>query len=349
MGFVRLYIPAAAIAFSVLSTDARAIELDIDYSQDTSGFFTTNPLAKAAMEAAAKDLSDAILTPLGATVDTNEASVGIGSASFNFDYNYTHPSNGSPQTFNPAVLPEDTVKIFVGAQSLGGGTLGMGGPGGMGVVVGFAADAAPPQQQIDDINASWNQARTDATANVRRGGGPVIGNLSGTIGSGEINLDYDLDFGVGIGNLWFDNNTNWHFDHTTTVAFDAFDFYSVALHELLHAVGIGAADSWDDLVSGSDSRDWLGGAVAAILGSGDNVLESDSNHIAAGTLGTSIVTGLTQEVSMDPDITNGTRKYLTDVDLAFLSDIGWTVVPEPSSMVLLVGATALLIGRRRAA
>jgi hypothetical protein len=43
----------------------------------------------------------------------------------------------------------------------------------------------------------------------------------------------------------------------------------------------------------------------------------------------SIVNGAMQEVAMDPNITTGTRKYLTTLDLAFLRDIGYsTVEPE---------------------
>ncbi len=351
MGRMSLVVPGAAIALSVLATDARGLTIELDFSQDTSGFFS-NADAKAAMEAAAQDLSDAILTPLGATVDTNTASFGVGSASFNFEYNYTHPSNGTDQVFDPAVLPANTVKVFVGAQTLGGTILGQGGPGGAGVRPGFGASAAQLQQQINDVTEAWNQAHTAATANIRRGGGPVMTNLSGTVSDtgGNISLDYDLDFGPALGNVWFDDDTNWHFDHTTAVADNHFDFYSVALHELLHAVGIGLGQSWNDLVSPGDSKDWLGSEVLALLGDGDDILEADSAHIAEGTQSLNI-NGVLQEVVMDPTLTDGTRKYLTELDLAFLTDIGWTVaaIPEPSTFLALAGASCLLLGRRRAA
>jgi hypothetical protein len=47
-------------------------------------------------------------------------------------------------------------------------------------------------------------------------------------------------------------------------------------------------------------------------------------------MSTSIVDGAPQEVVMDPSITQGSRKYLTALDLAFLRDIGYaTIIPDP--------------------
>ena len=45
---------------------------------------------------------------------------------------------------------------------------------------------------------------------------------------------------------------------------------------------------------------------------------------------------------------NQQRFELTNVDVAVLEDLGWDVIPEPSSMLLaLVGALALLVHLRR--
>ena len=40
-------------------------------------------------------------------------------------------------------------------------------------------------------------------------------------------------------------------------------------------------------------------------------------------------TSTAQEAALDPDITTGTRKHLTKLDAAALTDIGWTVVAPP--------------------
>jgi hypothetical protein len=51
-------------------------------------------------------------------------------------------------------------------------------------------------------------------------------------------------------------------------------------------------------------------------------------------MSTNALTGAAQEAVMDPSITQGTRKYLTALDLAFLRDIGYSTidwVTAPSS------------------
>jgi hypothetical protein len=140
----------------------------------------------------------------------------------------------------------------------------------------------------------------------------------------------------------------WHYDRTTTVAAGKNDFYSVALHEMIHALGFGTSDTWNSLVSGTT---WLGSNAQALNGgSGANLVESLSGHISNGLMSTNIYTGAAQEAAMDPSITVGTRKDLTAMDVAFLEDLGYAVaaVPEPGSFALLSGAAAfLLISRRR--
>ncbi|MCB1103839.1 MAG: PEP-CTERM sorting domain-containing protein, partial [Cephaloticoccus sp.] len=54
-----------------------------------------------------------------------------------------------------------------------------------------------------------------------------------------------------------------------------------------------------------------------------------------------------QETAMDPDIAANQRKYLTELDLAGLQDIGYTAVPEPATLALLAGAGALGLAVRR--
>jgi hypothetical protein len=173
-----------------------------------------------------------------------------------------------------------------------------------------------------------------------------------------------LEFGPTVGNLWFDIDTDnngvndlleatdpgdfWHYDHTTRTGLSGKnDFYSVAVHEILHALGMGTIDNWDDLASGVD---WSGAAVIAELGSGTGALHTDSSHIAWGTMSTTIEGGTTQEAVMDTSITMGTRKEATVLDGAFLQDIGWTltVVPEPSrAFLILAGLLGMVMVRRR--
>ncbi len=353
MNHLRLGSAAVALACAVFVSSASALDIDIDYSDDTTGFFAGNATAKAALEKAAADLSAAITTTLGATVDTNSATVNGSNANTNYSFNYTHPTFGSAAVVANAVMPADTVRVFVGVQNLGGNTLGQGGPGGLGLGGGFL-NADPT-----DFAAAVNQLEADANANHGRGGGPTIGQLNTTFDTEP----FVLDFGSSTGNIWFDVDsdndtitdgatlldTYWHFDHTTPVAAGKNDFYSVALHELIHAIGFSAADSYTDLQTGND---WAGGEVIALVGTGTDILELDGAHVLdGGGAGNFLQTkrlsdGVLQDAVMDPTLTAGTRKTLTELDLAFLRDIGWETIPEPTSLALLVVGGAALLRRR---
>lgn len=353
---IRIFTGLAACVAVGISSQASALDIVIDYSLDTSGVFASNTQAKAALDAAAADLEAAITTTLGAVTDTVSSSVGGSEATYDFRWNYTNPSTGASVNVSDAALAADTVIVHAGWRNLTGTTLGQGGPGGAGISVGGGIS------NPTDFATAVSNANAAGTANWGRGGGPTFGNFSGTLGG----QPYDVDYGLGHGNIWFDLDTNndnaadsasqldaeWSFDHTAAVQSGQSDFYSVALHELLHVLGIGTSDNWDDNVSGND---WLGSDVTALLGSGTGVIDGDEAHIENNVMGTVVgigvgaVDGASQEVVMDPNITVGTRKYLTDVDLAFLNDIGWETVPEPSSLALLsLGAFAVL-GRRRSA
>ena len=75
----------------------------------------------------------------------------------------------------------------------------------------------------------------------------------------------------------------------------------------------------------------------------DLIDTGDFSHIAEGTVSTIIGTLIPQEAVMDPTLTNGERKLLTALDVAFLKDIGWQVVPEPASWVLALVAGGVLL------
>ena len=128
------------------------------------------------------------------------------------------------------------------------------------------------------------------------------------------------DFGPWGGSISFDSSgTIWNFEVNTGPSGGQTDFYSVALHELGHVLGIGTASSWDAQVSGSSfvgsySQASFGRAVP--LGSGQY-------HWANGTMSLILGTTTAQEAALDPSLAQGTRKIITDLDLAGLRDVGW--------------------------
>lgn len=341
---------------SLLAVSAPALTIEIDYTYDTSGFFTTYSVARNALEKAADDISTAITSSLDEiTTDVFAGVNGGTTATLDWKLTFTNPTTGAAETLTTFTMAQDKVVIYAGAQKLGGSTLGQGGPGGGGFSLGGSGF---PSEWIGAVSAAETLSNT---ALLRGGNSPTIGNISGSSDFGEFTANYSLNYAPIIGNLWFDNDTDnngviddaatlgasWHFDHTTDVAAGKNDFYSVALHEVLHAIGVGTSVSWTAAVSGTD---WLGTNAIALNGTGTGLVDGGGSHIADDTNSTTISDGSAQEVLMGPSIVTGTRKELTALDLAFLEDLGYSVsaVPEPAESVLVFGLfVATLVGSRR--
>lgn len=330
-----LRIASYAAVVGGLAVPAAALNITLDYAHDT--FFSTNPTAKAAIEAAAADLNAAITTTLAPI--TTDLFTGQGyatggrntTATFDAAFYYTNPTTGAQVEVAQPTLASDEFRVYVGGRNLTSSSLGVGGPGGVGLslnVVGYP----------ESLNAAVSQAASAADAALTRGNvGPTIGMLSGSISLSPTTAVYSLDFGSTLGNFWIDLDTNnngiqdssaqlanyWHFDHTTPVAIGKNDLYSVALHELIHTLGIGSSSTWNSLVAGTT---WLGAEAIAENGTGANLIALDGDHIAPSLLSTRISDGAPQETVMDPTITVGSRKTLTMLDLAFLRDLGWETI-----------------------
>ena len=341
----------ALAALTLAISSASAITISLDYSNHDGSFFnnTTNGMkAKAAVAQAAADLSAAITTTLNAVntytfESTHDGGTTFGKITANLAY--TNPDTGASVNFTDT-LAADEFKIFVGARNLSGSTAGTGGPGGTGY--GQSSSYYDQSQRNTLMTEAYNLFDTEMT----RGASVVASTFQSTLGTASPTTNFDLDFAPTIGKLWFDKDgsTNWHYDHTTAVAAGKVDLYSVALHEMLHALGMGTYNTWDDLVSGTN---WTGAeAIAANGGSGTGLIDAGGGHIAEGTMSVRQEDGTTaQEVALDPSITTGTRKKLTELDLAFMRDLGWQTVapvPEPSSTLLIgLGTFALILRRRK--
>ena len=129
-------------------------------------------------------------------------------------------------------------------------------------------------------------------------------------------------FAIWGGSVTFDTTQNWHFGTSTSgLASNELDFYSVAIHELGHVLGIGTAPQWKSLVSGGafqggNAKSVYGGAVP-VSPNGDHWADGISLNGAA--------------VSLDPSLSFGTRVGFTNLDRAALSDIGWNSASAPVS------------------
>lgn len=297
---------------------ADAITLQINYSYDTSNFFgagnpqgaTAGAQAKASLEAAANYFSS-ILNDSFTAIQTPapyHSSVSDGVVTWTWDESFSNPTTGLSTTVENPVVSANQYVIYAGARSLAGATAGIGGPGGFGWSSDITGSNSFTQADINQINATTSSF----SAAVETRGQPT-------------------GFARWGGTITFDTSSrSWSFDHTVAPVASTTDFYSVAIHELAHALGFGegggGSSDWGSLVSGSS----FVGANAMNQNGGVSVpLSADLAHWAAGKQSVIYGTSTPQEAAMDPDILDGTRKRFTELDAAALKDIGWDVIAPP--------------------
>ena len=328
------WISAVAIFGWVISA-ASAIELRLDFRHDP--VFQSNPTAVAAIEAAAADISFAITSSLGAVeADSFTGQSGDTSATFDLQFIYRNPTSGVTETMDPVMIGADEIVVFVGGGPLPGGVLGSAGPG----LALLNISAFGPN---DNWTAAVDNAEELANEVLGRGRGPLVGSFAGGPTYDGVPSEFELRFGFIHSDLTLDADKNndgimetvenledyWHFDHTTPVASQKFDLYSVALHELMHAIGFGPSQTWDELAAGTS---WSGENVRQHLGTDRNAVHFDENHIADGKTSTRISDGAPQVAALTPDVPLGARNSLTVLDLAFLRDLNYETVIAAGSL-----------------
>jgi len=143
------------------------------------------------------------------------------------------------------------------------------------------------------------------------------------------------------GSISFNRTALWYDGLSADVTAGYYDLYSIAAHEMGHVLGIGqaAVAAWLANID-AVNHTYIGEAATAVYG-GPIPLSADNAHFVSGTEYEG------QEFEMDPELMSGTRKYWTAPELAILQDLGYVVVPEPSTTILLViGFGGLLIFHR---
>lgn len=256
-----------------------AITVTIDYSRDTGNFFAPASGRREILAAAINDVASNLNDSFTEIVPHKNSPTDTWTALF------TNPATGNSEEIEDLIVGDSEIIVFVGARQLGSSTLGIGGYGGASTISGT-------QDWLDQVTARGNLGAIAAT---------------------------ETDFAPWGGSLAFDNDTNWFFGLTTAgLSNSQSDFYSVAVHEFSHLLGIGTAPSWDNLVSGGTFTGPV--SVAEYDGVGNPPVSGDLGHWADGTLDQG------RETAMDPSILQGTRKTMTPLDFAGLDDIGWDVV-----------------------
>lgn len=205
----------AAAAVTLAAGSAQAITIEFDYSYDTGTFFT----------GAHRSVMDTVAAEFGGRLTDSLAAITVGGI------NQFQPEvgliTGASSTLAPSQsVPEDTLRIFVGARPLAGSTLGIGGTG-------FSA-------------------------------GGTTAFLNGLANRGQA-LPQGSDYGPFGGAMVFDSGTSWYVDDdvSTVESFSSFDFYSVVIHELGHVLGIGISAPWTNQ---RDGLNFMGAAAMASYG-----------------------------------------------------------------------------------
>jgi hypothetical protein len=295
-----------ALAMVALCAPAQAIEIEIDYTYDTNGFFN-QPGSKEALRAVA-DYYEGLIHDQLLRIDASEWPSSSWSAKI------SHPGTGDEILIPNLVVPESTLIIYAGGRTMSSpsvsGPAGVGGPGGY--------SASGTQGFLNRI-AARGQAGALTTPKT--------------------------DFGPWGGTITFDQALTWNFSTETPVG-GGIPFISIALHEIGHLLGIGLAPSWTAQVSGalftgSNSTTAYGSNVPVQPGGAhwrddavcqfpDGYNPSNVNNVlskAFGSFGTPH--GRDQISLMDPGLcaVGNYHKVMTDLDLAGLRDIGWEMVP----------------------
>ncbi len=278
---------AVAVPLLLLAAPAAALKIEFDYSYDAAGMFD-DPAARAAMEHAGRAYEmfmDDLLAIEPSGGNTWQARF---FSDVNEQYQYVE------ELVPNMVIPADTLRIFAIGQDLHGAGLGIGGPGGY--------QAGGTREWLDTVD---HRGQTGAAQ------------------------DPNTDFASWGGQVLFQADAGWHYgiDSPPPPGSELNDFLSVAWHELGHAFGFATTGSWWDRVD-IENHEFLGDWSQTVHG-GPVPLDWDPDYPSVNDshwdmdLVGYIGDGEPQEAAMAPFLTVGTRKRLTDIDMAALMDIGW--------------------------
>lgn len=318
-----------ALAIGLITLPASAnIEIVFSYEYDTNHFFGNDDtdVRRVLLKEAASVFESRILDDLTAITP---------SGNNRFQVEFKNPANPGG-TFQPDTyyfeVPANQITIFVGGANLNDlkgpnttpNTLGLGGPGkgdpsGSPSFVYNALTRGESGVALNDPITPVNEAAQGNSTDFSLWGGMI-------------------SFNSGYG--------SWFYDTTLGTANDIVgaDFYSVALHEIGHVLGIGTADSWDHWTNGSSFEGQNTGPTALDMfyNQATNKYEP-TGHWVNGT--TSTIDGVgSYETVFDPSLSLNQRKLLTDLDWNALRDVGWEVsaVPEPETWAMLLAGLGLV-------
>lgn len=326
--FIKLLTPTIIL----FSASASAIDIKFDYSYDETGFFS-DPLRREILDIAALQYENVLNDSLSKVTNKNIiqrstiSDAYLSPGVFRYDYQ------------GDISIEKNELLIFVGAsdQNKPSNTNSKLTSSETGRILANGAAGSYATFQYN----GWIKG-DDYIALMSRGQEGVIGVVNGVL------APTGNDFAPWGGGINFDENTDWHFSKNISdkTSFSGYDFYSVALHEIGHVLGVGNSPSWSKNLIYQDDNigyQFIGNNSIAINNGTPISLDRNAEHFADG---------LSQSPLMSGSILEGQRKNLTQLDYAALRDVGWEVspVPEPDTWAMItIGLGIVALGARNKA
>jgi hypothetical protein len=290
------------LIFSICAFSARdlpAIYFQFDYSYDKvyndgDGFFFDGSNARATLEAVA-DFYETNLADTFTAIESIEDGNTMAAE-------FLAPDTGLEVQIADYNVAADAIVVYVGARDLDGLALAQAGPGG------------------------WSASYYD-----NEEGRAWLDNVY-TRGQGDYGLEYEvsgstaIDFARWGGTITVDPDYSysWNLDYQSAPGPGQSDLYSTLLHEMAHVLGFGLADSWSNKLVGST---FTGANAKAQYDNNPVPVSGDMGHWDLATDESIVFDGSTlQTAVMEPILPPATRRYVTNLDMAGLEDIGWEVV-----------------------
>jgi len=313
------------VLIALLGSQLHAIEILVDYRFDTNNFFDQQ-IKKDALEAAAARFSRVITSSLNAAEPSD------------WRLGFTHPGTGDAYQLSTAAnAAADPLEPFAGAADIygfeglaqdtwllfaGGQDLVSAGIGGTGTGPNFTST-------FDDLDGPMHRGVISNTPDNSANDLPAWG-----------------------GSISFNENLDWHFGLDAPFENSDIDFYTIALHEIGHALGISTTwNQWSQHVN----NDAFAGQNAVNAYNTENstaltelLLQPGGQHWREATYqsfvfqpGEPSTTGTVglglQDLLLEPrtDFTSLVRRMeLTNVDAASLADVGWSILATAPSLDL---------------
>lgn len=302
-----------------------SFDIKFDYRFDKLGFFTSE--RKAVLEAAAEVWSAYIKDEFDDVTFKNAIQVPIASI--------TQETNTSSQPTGANVIVKDLHSVKCSCSQCCSHNLNAVSEGTSSYFnIEITNKTAVLEEPIDDVLIfAYSVDMPDGVT--------TLGN-AGPFGSYIIGSDLDEryngdDFQPWLGTVFFNHNADFYFDSTPLtddVPDKQSDFFSAALHEIGHILGIGSAPVFQRLTD-EKNMEFEGENSISVNGGEPVRLHDDLSHIHEDS---------DIEALLEPTSTRGEKTLLSDLDLALLEDIGYqTNLVTQSDTDSVVSSTSLTL------